>query len=92
MGFSGALVRYQSSISSVFGGAKTGFHCNKYSFRAEKDKGYEHVPSSNIFCGLYQYILNREINAATTNNLFSQVIVNFIVKFSLVSLRGLESL
>ena len=47
---------------SVFGRSKTGFHCNKDSFCAEQDGDFEHVPSSNQFCGLYQYIVNREIN------------------------------
>ena len=53
---------------NVFGRVKTGFHCYKQSFRAEEDGAYECVPSSNLFCDLYQYILNREINAAKRCN------------------------
>ena len=46
---------------SVFGSVKIGFHYDKkHSFRTDKDGGYEHVPSSNLFCGLYQYISNRK--------------------------------
>ena len=53
---------------SLFGCAKTGFHCYKHSFRAEEDDAYECVDCSNLFCDLYQYILNREINAAKRCN------------------------
>ena len=54
--FSCGLFRYQSSIVAYLAVRKLGsLHNKQHSFRAEKDGGYEHVPSCNLFCGLYQY-------------------------------------